>query len=370
MYTILISTSLALLSIAPVAAQLAGPSLTLVDSLTLQEDEEHYVSMPLDVTIGPNGDILISDAFANAVFQFDRDGRFVRSFGRPGQGPGEFMGVGPVVATLDFLGAVDLTGMAIEVFDYRTGRPLGTLPLRPELRISSLSVVGDSLWITGMERGSWMSVGTIAQQELLSLVRSGSKNQHAMRLDRVGVPAPYRTNPFMFGVLGDALFDLGPTSDIVVAFSGSPFLLRIQEGATLDTLPLKPRLRRGAPAEEDVSDPLGGFDTRTFANDISVLNAVSRDEFGNIIVTHTDLLIEDLQVKGLSLYVSSISADGSLQCADTPVPLSDVGSPRAILQGDQLLVVDQTPIAGDKVVTTLRWFEVDASTCDGQVSRK
>lgn len=370
MRTVLISTSLALLSITPVAAQLAGPSLILVDSLTLQEDEEHYVSMPLGVTIGPDGDILISDGFANAVFQFDRDGRFVRSFGRPGQGPGEFMGVGPVVASPDFLGAIDLRGMAIEVFDYRTGRPLGALPLRPQLRISALSVVGDSIWITGMEQGSWMSVGTIALQELLSLVRSGSKNQHAMRLDRIGIPAPYRTNPVMFGVLGDALFDLGPSSDMVVAFAGTPFLLRIQEGASLDTLHLDPRLRRGAPAEEDVSDPLGGFDPRTFANEISVLSAVSRDEFGNIIVTHTDLLIEDMQVKDMSLYVSSISADGSLQCADTPVPLSGVGSPRAILQGDQLLVVDQTPIAGDEVVTALRWFEVDASTCDGQISRK
>ena len=68
------------------------------------------------------------------------------------------------------------------------------------------------------------------------------------------------------------------------------------------------------------------------------------------------------------IYVSAVAADGSWQCADTPVPLAGVGSPRTVLTGNHLLIVDQVPTAGD-VATVLRWFEVDASGCGSGWSR-
>ena len=85
-------TLLPLLTANAALGQLPGPSLILLDTLILQEDAEHYVSAPVGVLQGRDGSYLISDAFANAILQFDSDGRFVRAFGGPGQGPGEFMG--------------------------------------------------------------------------------------------------------------------------------------------------------------------------------------------------------------------------------------------------------------------------------------
>ena len=48
-------------------------------------------NMPSDIAIAPNGDIYISDGFANSrVMRFDADGIFKQSWGTKGDGPAEF----------------------------------------------------------------------------------------------------------------------------------------------------------------------------------------------------------------------------------------------------------------------------------------
>ncbi|MCY3612137.1 MAG: 6-bladed beta-propeller [Gemmatimonadetes bacterium] len=373
MRAVTMAIHLAVLSLptAPAAlGQLPGPSLILRDSLILQEDAEYYVSAPIDVVQGTDGSLLISDAFANAILQFDGDGRFVRAFGGPGQGPGEFMGVGPVMTAGGLVGAVDFRGMEIEVFDYQTGEPTGAIGLRPTFSITSMTQVGDSVWIAGMDRNTWMSVGAVAATELPSLARTGS--EESLRLERIAVPSPYQTNPIMFGALGHAFLDVGE-SDIVVGFSGTPYLLLSRASEPIDTLHLQPRLRRGVPAEEDVRTPTQAMDPVLFANEISVLGPLSRDDDGNIIVVHTDPLFERAagrqgpQVSDIRTYVSSTSPDGTRQCADTEIPIASGGRPRVALEGSLLLVVDQIPSARGEVSTVVRRFEVDPLTCDGEV---
>ena len=361
-------TILPLLTASGALGQLPGPSLILRDTLILQEDAEHYVSAPISVLQEPDGSLLISDVFANAILQFDSAGRFVRAFGGPGQGPGEFMGVGPVMRAGGLVIAVDMTGMELEVFDYRTGETVGAIGLRPGVRITCMTEVGDSLWISGMDPDNWMSVGTVLATELPSLAQAGSDD--SLQLDRIAAPSPYQTNPIMFGALATVFLDVGE-SDMVVGFAGTPFLLLSRAGEPVDTLHLQPRLRRGAPAEEDVRSPTQAMDPLLFANEISVLGPLSRDEDGNIIVVHTDLRVERTparpQVSEATIHVSSLSPDGTVQCADTPVPTASTGLPRVSLDGSLLLVVDQIPAAGGEVSTVLRRFEVNPSTCDGAV---
>ena len=359
---------LPLLTATPTLGQLPGPSLILRDTLILQEDAEHYVSAPIGILQEPDGSLLVSDAFANAILEFDSAGRFVRAFGGPGQGPGEFMGAGPVMRAGGLVVAVDMTGMELEVFDYRTGETIGAIGLRPGVRITSMTEVGDSLWIAGMDPGNWMSVGTVLATELPSLAQAGSED--SMQLDRIAAPSPYQTNPIMFGALATVFLDVGE-SDMVVGFAGTPDLLFFRTGEPLDTLQLQPRLRRGAPAEEDVRTPTQAMDPLLFANEISVLGPLSRDEDGNIIVVHTDLRVERTparpQVSEATIHVSSLSPDGTVQCADTPIPTASTGLPRVSLEGSLLLVVDQIPVASGEVSTVLRRFEVDPTTCDGAV---
>lgn len=186
------------------------------------------------------------------------------------------------------------------------------------MMITSMTEVGDSLWISGMERDIWMSVGTVAATQLSSLARTGSRD--ALRLDRIAVPSPYRTNPIMFGALGHVDLDVG-ASDIVVGFSGTPYLLVARTGQAIDT---DPQVERAA----------GG---------------------------------RGPEVTGTRFHVSSVSPDGARQCADTEIPMAAAGRPRVALEGSLLLVVDQIPTARSEVSTVLRRFEVDPSSCDGTV---
>ncbi len=53
-------------------------------------DVAHF-NKPTDVAFAPNGDLYVSDGYGNArVVQFDRQGRFVRQWGRLGMEPGQF----------------------------------------------------------------------------------------------------------------------------------------------------------------------------------------------------------------------------------------------------------------------------------------
>ena len=46
---------------------------------------------PTDVAVAPNGDFFVSDGYGNSrVVKFDRDGKFLKSWGSKGTGPGEF----------------------------------------------------------------------------------------------------------------------------------------------------------------------------------------------------------------------------------------------------------------------------------------
>jgi DNA-binding beta-propeller fold protein YncE len=46
---------------------------------------------PTNVAVAPNGDLYVSDGYANArVHRFTADGRWIQSWGEPGIGPGEF----------------------------------------------------------------------------------------------------------------------------------------------------------------------------------------------------------------------------------------------------------------------------------------
>ncbi len=53
-------------------------------------DEELSYSMNTSVTLGPNGQIFVVATATPRVVVFSGDGEFVRSFGRAGEGPGEF----------------------------------------------------------------------------------------------------------------------------------------------------------------------------------------------------------------------------------------------------------------------------------------
>lgn len=88
-----------------------------------------------DLAFLPNGDFYVADGYRNArVVKFDRTGKFLLEWGKPGQGPGEFHL--PHAIALDARGRVyvgDRENKRIQIFDpkgnyiteWRTGAPYG-----------------------------------------------------------------------------------------------------------------------------------------------------------------------------------------------------------------------------------------------------
>lgn len=71
----------------------AAIELKLYRSFPTIEDEGagHFLPEPSSFACDPPGGFYIADSKANVIFRFDRLGRFIGQFGRPGQGPGDFM---------------------------------------------------------------------------------------------------------------------------------------------------------------------------------------------------------------------------------------------------------------------------------------
>jgi hypothetical protein len=55
------------------------------------EDEDSFFFSPADVALDKNGNLFVLDYKGYCVKKFDREGTFIKTFGRQGEGPGEFM---------------------------------------------------------------------------------------------------------------------------------------------------------------------------------------------------------------------------------------------------------------------------------------
>ena len=230
--------------IAASTPQILGPTLLYQDSIILQETGEDFVAAPTGMLPGPDESFLIPDLFANRVFQFDADGKLVRAFGRPGQGPGEFTRVVDVGFASDSVFVVlDALALELEVFDFHTGEHIGAVGIEAHEHLSSMSLVGDSVWFAGMNSEGWKAVGVVSVDELVAMARQGAEAKRVSFLDRVDVPGVYVMNPRMFGSLGRAVLDVG-ASDLLVGFAGTAFLMRFVQGAVADTLWLAHRRSR------------------------------------------------------------------------------------------------------------------------------
>ena len=94
----------------------AEPLFTLEEQLTLVQDlnnEESLLYRPSDFARGSDGNYYVADSGNGRIAVFDDDGRFLRAFGRDGQGPGEFGGRLELQAPFD---------VEIQVFDEDTER--------------------------------------------------------------------------------------------------------------------------------------------------------------------------------------------------------------------------------------------------------
>ncbi|MCX7825460.1 MAG: peptidyl-alpha-hydroxyglycine alpha-amidating lyase family protein [Verrucomicrobiae bacterium] len=86
-------------------------------------DDAAHFNKPTDIAITPDGELFITDGYGNSrVVHFDREGRFVNAWGKPGTGPGEFDL--PHSICMDSQGRLyvaDRSNFRVQVFD-RSGK--------------------------------------------------------------------------------------------------------------------------------------------------------------------------------------------------------------------------------------------------------
>ncbi len=126
----------------------------------LGEDESHF-NMPTDMAVTPEGEVFVSDGYGNSrIVHFDRDGKFVKAWGKLGIRPGEFSN--PHAIALDSKGRLyvaDRSNGRVQVFD-QGGRFLDewrNLVVPWDLWISP----DDEVWVCGSTPMPWRETDVI-----------------------------------------------------------------------------------------------------------------------------------------------------------------------------------------------------------------
>ncbi|MGD0093433.1 MAG: peptidyl-alpha-hydroxyglycine alpha-amidating lyase family protein [Planctomycetota bacterium] len=78
-----------------------------------------HLNKPTDMVVTPAGDVFVSDGYGNSrVAHFDKDGNFVKAWGKNGRGPGEFdLPHSIVVDSKGTLYVADRSNSRVQVFD-------------------------------------------------------------------------------------------------------------------------------------------------------------------------------------------------------------------------------------------------------------
>ena len=119
-----------------------------------------YFYQPNDVLVAPNGDIFVSEGHASTeganarVLKFDKSGKFLKSWGKFGNGPGEFDQ--PHALAMDSKGRLfvgDRGNNRIQIFD-QDGKYLARVVRSSAVRAASPSTRNDNIYVADSESGS------------------------------------------------------------------------------------------------------------------------------------------------------------------------------------------------------------------------
>lgn len=120
-----------------------------------------HLNQPTDMAIAPSGDVFVSDGYGNnRVVHFDRNGRFVREWGRLGTRPGEFSL--PHAIALDSRGRLyvaDRNNARVQVFD-TNGRLLAVWE-NLVVPWGFWVTAKDEIWVCGSSPMPWRPEDTV-----------------------------------------------------------------------------------------------------------------------------------------------------------------------------------------------------------------
>ncbi|MGQ9575059.1 MAG: peptidyl-alpha-hydroxyglycine alpha-amidating lyase family protein [Thermoguttaceae bacterium] len=140
--------------------------------------DQTHLNRPTDMAISPAGDVFVTDGYGNnRIVHFDKQGRFVKQWGKLGTGPGEFsLPHAIVMDSKGILYVADRNNCRVQVFD-QTGRFLAQW--RNLLVPWGFWITrNDEIWVCGSSPMPWRQEDTV--------LGCPPKDQLFMRFDTSG----------------------------------------------------------------------------------------------------------------------------------------------------------------------------------------
>ncbi len=334
--------------------------MALVDSLLLEETEYH-IGRPFSLTADTaDGSFLIADGYSNRIFRFGRDGRFLQSYGSPGEGPGEFTGLGRAFILNDstVVGTDVRRGLLI-TFSRDSGEPGRSV--RCEVCTGGPPTVADGTVF--LPNAGFADRRALAAWDVTEDV---VRKIGPLPLSYTQSIASGGTLAGVFGAKASAAW----ADTVMVGFAGANELfLTDWDGEPFDTLHPPRARRRGVPSNaQPLMDEDMSLDFRDRIEMLSSLVGIYRAASGSSVLVYHDSsftgeqpLIEFIA----DIYVSVLSPDRTRLCADGPVRFAKQLQVVQTVARDTLFLLDRTlgDPSGD-MTSWIRIYSIDTADCD------
>jgi len=197
----------------------------LISELTITDETlgEDYFGEIYDLALDNQGALYVCDSKAKNIKKFDASGKFVKTIGKGGQGPGEFEYPYEVEVFRDRLIVRDLMGSRISLFDLN-GKYLSSVPIdRKEGSWRRFRALPDGRFIVETE---FIDRSNLNSPQEMRLALHAADFSFAKTIYRKTIfrnkyiSEPVRTNiPIPFAA--SVKWDLTPEGKIVIGYSGN-----------------------------------------------------------------------------------------------------------------------------------------------------
>lgn len=340
----------AVLGAALSAALSAQTTTTVLDSVILAESPEDYLVWPRAVAPDGTGGYLVTDVRQARVLHFAGDGRFLQSYGREGEGPGEFRRADVALPSGDdHVLILSSDPLVAQLFERNSGQYVERFPLLE----SPQSALLDS-------RELWTSGPHYPTESAVRRLELGIAEPEPI----VELPDEYTRDGPVGGMFGGMPF-VKWADTLMVGFQPLPYVIVANTaGAVLDRFEVPVADRRGAPASPDrlIEEALqSGPYFHVFAILSSTLGVHRRTD-GSFLVVHFDYSGDEPPFNA-EVFVTVIDADRTQACPDRRILLGDESAPAIGFEGDTVLVLEHL-LRGTGVVAVLRRIAIETDDCD------
>lgn len=183
---------------------------------------KEFFSLPNDIAIDAKGRVLVSDGQANNIKVFDAAGKFLKTIGKAGQGPGDFNYPSDIEIANGRLYVRELMNGRISIFDAED-RYISSIPTpREGGSWRTLRALPDGRFVVEKEKmdranptGSQEAILELYSEELESVktiyTHPVLRNKYITEPQRTNVPIPFPARVF---------WDLMPDGKVAIGYSG------------------------------------------------------------------------------------------------------------------------------------------------------